>query len=74
MDHPIEHNGPCSEPPEVVLRYEAHAAPIVERYVQPTPLPGKKEPIAPPPRRRKIAQPGPPVKGNPPIYGGAMHP
>ena len=53
MDHPIEHNGPCSEPQEVVLRYEAHAVPIVERYVQPTPLPGKKEPIAPPPRRRK---------------------
>ena len=53
MDHPIEHNGPCIEPQEVVLRYEAHAAPIVERYVQPTPLPGKKEPIAPPPRRRK---------------------
>ena len=54
MDHPIEHNGPCSEPQEVVLRYEAHAAPIVERYVQPTPLPGRKEKnAAPTPRRRK---------------------
>ena len=54
MDHPIEHNGPCIEPQEVVLRYEAHAAPIVERYVQPTPLPGRKEKnAAPTPRRRK---------------------
>ena len=47
MDHPIEHNGPCIEPQEVVLRYEAHAAPIVERYVQPTPLPEKRNPSHP---------------------------
>ena len=53
MDHPIEHTGPCSEPQEVVLHYEAHVTPIVERYVQPTPLPGKKNASPPPPRRRK---------------------
>ena len=57
MDHENQELSPTvsqsGEPQEVVLRYEAHAAPIVERYVQPTPLPGNKEPIAPPPRRRK---------------------
>ena len=53
MDHPIENPSPANEPQEVVLRYEAHIAPIVERYVQPTPLPGRKPPAPPPPRRRK---------------------
>ena len=33
MDHPIENPSPANEPQEVVLRYEAHIAPIVERYV-----------------------------------------
>ena len=42
MDHPNENMEPFSEPQEVVLHYEAHVTPIVERYVQPTPLPGKK--------------------------------
>ena len=43
---------------------------------RPFPIMGKGAALEdiPPPRRRKIAQPGPPVKGNPPIYGGAMHP
>ena len=53
MDHPTEHTGPCSEPQEVVLRYEARVTPIVERYVQPTPLPGQKCAAPPPPRRRR---------------------
>ena len=43
---------------------------------RPFPVMGKGAALEdiPPPRRWKIAQPGPPVKGNPPIYGGAMHP
>ena len=44
----------AGEPQEVVLRYAPDAVPIVERYVQPTPLPGQRS--APPiisPRRRK---------------------
>ena len=53
MDHPNENMEPFSEPQEVVLHYEAHVTPIVERYVQPTPLPGKKNAFPPPPRRRK---------------------
>ena len=53
MDHPNENMEPFSEPQEVVLHYEAHVTPIVERYVQPTPLPGKKNASPPPPRRRK---------------------
>ena len=42
-------------PQEVVLRYEPHAAPVVERYVQPTPLPGRRggKKAAISPRRRK---------------------
>ena len=44
----------ADEPQEVVLHYAPDAVPIVERYVQPTLLPGRKS--APPvisPRRRK---------------------
>ena len=40
-------------PQEVVLRYEASVTPIVERYVQPTPLPGRRRAGAPPVRRKK---------------------
>ena len=40
-------------PQEVVLRYEADVTPIVERYVQPTPLPGKRRAAAPPRRRSR---------------------
>ena len=40
-------------PQEVVLRYEASVTPIVERYVQPTPLPGRRRVGAPPVRRKK---------------------
>ena len=40
-------------PQEVVLRYEASVTPIVERYVQPTPLPGRRCAAAPPVRKKK---------------------
>ena len=40
-------------PQEVVLRYEASVTPIVERYVQPTPLPGRRRAGAPPVRKKK---------------------
>ena len=43
-----------SEPQEVVLHYEPQATPVVERYVQPTPLPGKRPAAgAVTPRRRR---------------------
>lgn len=40
---------------EVVLHYEQTAQPIVEYYVQPTPLPGKKKPQSAPltPKKRR---------------------
>ena len=45
MDHENQGLSPTvsqsGEPQEVVLRYEAPVTPIVERYVQPTPLPGQ---------------------------------
>ncbi len=53
MDHPNENMAQTNAPQEVVLRYEAPVAPIVERYVQPTPLPGRKNAPPSPPRRRK---------------------
>ena len=53
MDHPNENMAQTNTPQEVVLRYEAPVAPIVERYVQPTPLPGRKNAPPSPPRRRK---------------------
>lgn len=53
MDHPNENMAQTNAPQEVVLRYEAPVAPIVERYVQPTPLPGRKNVPPSPPRRRK---------------------
>ena len=37
----LPQSGSTNEPQEVVLRYEARVTPIVERYVQPTPLPGQ---------------------------------
>lgn len=54
MDHEnqdIPQSGQGNEPREVVLRYEAPVTPIVERYVQPTPLPG--QPKAAAPRRKR---------------------
>ena len=53
MDHPNENMAQTNAPQEVVLRYEAPVAPIVERYVQPTPLPGRKNAPPSPSRRRK---------------------
>lgn len=53
MDHPNENMAQTNAPQDVVLRYEAPVAPIVERYVQPTPLPGRKNVPPSPPRRRK---------------------
>ena len=53
MDHPNENMAQTNAPQEVVLRYEAPVSPIVERYVQPTPLPGRKNAPPSPPRRRK---------------------
>ena len=53
MDHPNENMAQTNVPQEVVLRYEAPVTPIVERYVQPTPLPGRKNAPPSPPRRRK---------------------
>lgn len=54
MDHEnqdIPQSGQGNEPREVVLRYEAPVTPIVERYVQPTPLPG--QPKKDPPRKKR---------------------
>ena len=53
MDHPNENMAQTNVPQEVVLRYEAPVTPIVERYVQPTPLPGRKNAPPSPSRRRK---------------------
>ena len=50
MDHPNENMAQTNAPQEVVLRYEAPVTPIVERYVQPTPLPGRKNAPPSPPR------------------------
>ena len=41
------------EPQEGVLRYEAPVTPIVERYVQPTPLPGQPKKHTSPRKKRK---------------------
>ena len=55
MDHENQELSPTvsqsGEPQEVVLRYEAPVTPIVERYVQPTPLPG--QPKKGPPRKKR---------------------
>ena len=54
MDHEnqdIPQSGQGNEPREVVLRYEAPVTPIVERYIQPTPLPG--QPKKDPPRKKR---------------------
>ena len=53
MDHPNENMAQTNAPQEVVLRSEAPVTPIVERYVQPTPLPGRKNAPPSPSRRRK---------------------
>ena len=54
MDHEnqdIPQSGQGNGPREVVLRYEAPVTPIVEHYVQPTPLPG--QPKKDPPRKKR---------------------
>ena len=55
MDHENQELSPTvsqsGEPREVVLRYEAPVTPIVERYIQPTPLPG--QPKKDPPRKKR---------------------
>ena len=55
MDHENQELSPTvsqsGEPQELVLRYEAPVTPIVERYVQPTPLPG--QPKKDPPRKKR---------------------
>ena len=55
MDHENQELSPTvsqsGEPQEGVLRYEAPVTPIVERYVQPTPLPG--QPKKDPPRKKR---------------------
>ena len=56
MDHEnqdIPKSGQGNEPREVVLRYEAPVTPIVERYVQPTPLPGQPKKHTSPRKKRK---------------------
>ena len=56
MDHEnqdIPQSGQGNEPREVVLRYEAPVTPIVERYVQPTPLPGQPKKHTSPRKKRK---------------------
>lgn len=40
------------EPREVVLRYEQEVRPVEERYVQPTPLPGRRSTLRAPVRRK----------------------
>ena len=56
MDHENQELSPTvsqsGEPQEVVLRYEAPVTPIVEHYIQPTPLPGQPK-KAPPRKKRK---------------------
>ena len=54
MDHEnqdIPQSGQGNGPREVVLRYEAPVTPIVERYIQPTPLP--EQPKKDPPRKKR---------------------
>ena len=56
MDHEnqdIPQSGQGNEPREVVLRYEAPVTPIVERYIQPTPLPGQPKKHTSPRKKRK---------------------
>ena len=57
MDHENQGLSPTvsqsGEPQEVVLRYEAPVTPIVERYVQPTPLPGQPKKHTSPRKKRK---------------------
>ena len=57
MDHENQELSPPigqgGEPHEVVLRYEASVTPIVERYVQPTPLPGQPKKDTSPRKKRK---------------------
>ena len=57
MDHENQELSPTvsqsGEPQEVVLRYEAPVMPIVERYVQPTPLPGQPKKHTSPHKKRK---------------------
>ena len=57
MDHENQELSPTvsqsGEPQEVVLRYEAPVMPIVERYVQPTPLPGQPKKHTSPRKKRK---------------------
>ena len=55
MDQPNENMAPrAGAPQEVILCYEAQPVPVVEYYIQPAPLPGRRR-EAPPisPRRRK---------------------
>ena len=57
MDHENQELSPTvsqsGEPQEVVLRYEAPVTPIVERYIQPTPLPGQPKKHTSPRKKRK---------------------
>ena len=56
MDHEnqdIPQSGQGNGPREVVLRYEAPVTPIVERYIQPTPLPGQPKKHTSPRKKRK---------------------
>ena len=56
MDHEnqdIPQSGQGNEPREVVLRYEAPVTPIVEHYIQPTPLPGQPKKHTSPRKKRK---------------------
>ena len=56
MDHEnqdIPQSGQGNEPREVVLRYEAPVTPIVEHYIQPTPLPGQAKKHTSPRKKRK---------------------
>ena len=55
MDHEnqdIPQSGQGNEPREVVLRYEAPVTPIVEHYIQPTPLPGQPKKHTSPRKKR----------------------
>ena len=50
----LPQSGSTNEPQEVVLRYEARITPIVERYVQPTPLPGQPKAAGPRSKRKGL--------------------
>ncbi len=57
MDHEnqdIPQSGQGNDPREVVLRYEAPVTPIVERYIQPTPLPGQPKKNVPRKKRKGL--------------------